>query len=226
MPGRKLLIIGDGEFAEIAYEYFTHDSDREVVAFSVERAYHKKESLYDLPVVALEDLEQHYPAADHDVFVAVTYTQLNRVRTRLLQNVRERGYSAISYVSSRAFVWRNAQIGSNCFIFEGNVIQHQARLGDNVILWSGNHIGHRAVIGDNSFLSSHVVVSGYAEIGQSCFAGVNCTIGDFVKIGSDVVLGAGAVILKNVTDRQVMRGNPAVAAAVDSHRIFRLRSGE
>jgi sugar O-acyltransferase (sialic acid O-acetyltransferase NeuD family) len=223
---RKLLIIGDGEFAEIAYEYFTNDSEHEVVAFAVEGAYLKKDSLYDLPVVALEDVEQRYSPEEHRVFVAVTYTQLNRVRTRLLRTVREKGYTAVSYVSSRAFVWHNVQIGANCFVFEGNVIQHQARIGDNVILWSGNHVGHRAVIGDNSFFSSHVVLSGYAQVGESCFAGVNSTVGDYVKIGRDVVIGAGSVVLKNVPDRQVMRGNPAVAATIDSRRMFRLRSDE
>ena len=28
----KLIIVGDSAFAEIAYEYFTHDSEYEVVA--------------------------------------------------------------------------------------------------------------------------------------------------------------------------------------------------
>jgi hypothetical protein len=31
----KLVVLGDGAFAEIAYEYFTHDSEYEVVAFAV-----------------------------------------------------------------------------------------------------------------------------------------------------------------------------------------------
>ncbi|NRW38220.1 hypothetical protein [Clostridium beijerinckii] len=34
---KKLIIIGDSAFAQIAYEYFTYDSDYEVVAFSVEK---------------------------------------------------------------------------------------------------------------------------------------------------------------------------------------------
>lgn len=33
----KLVLIGDSAFAEVAYEYFTHDSPYEVVAFAVER---------------------------------------------------------------------------------------------------------------------------------------------------------------------------------------------
>lgn len=36
----KLIIIGEGETANIAYEYFTFDSEYEVIAFSVERNYH------------------------------------------------------------------------------------------------------------------------------------------------------------------------------------------
>jgi ssRNA-specific RNase YbeY (16S rRNA maturation enzyme) len=36
---RRLVIVGDSEFAEIAYEYFTYDSPYEVVAFSVEKEY-------------------------------------------------------------------------------------------------------------------------------------------------------------------------------------------
>jgi len=34
MGKKKLVIIGAGEFGEIAYEYFTDYSDFEVVAFS------------------------------------------------------------------------------------------------------------------------------------------------------------------------------------------------
>ena len=57
---RKLLLVGDSAFAEIAFEYFQHDSAYEVVAFCVERQYLKRESLFDRPVVALEDMEKRY----------------------------------------------------------------------------------------------------------------------------------------------------------------------
>ncbi len=40
---KKLVLIGAGEFAEIAYEYFTYDSSYEVVGFSVEKEYLKKQ---------------------------------------------------------------------------------------------------------------------------------------------------------------------------------------
>ena len=55
---KKLVLVGDSAFAEVAYEYFTHDSEYEVVAFSVEREYLRREELFAVPVVPFEDLTE------------------------------------------------------------------------------------------------------------------------------------------------------------------------
>jgi sugar O-acyltransferase (sialic acid O-acetyltransferase NeuD family) len=220
--GSKVVLVGDGEFAEIAYQYLTHDSPHRVVAFSAEKNYIKREQLFGLPVVPFEEVERHYPPDEHQALVAITYTKLNRVRARLYRDVKSKRYSCISYVSSRAFVWHDVAVGDNCFIFENNVIQYQARIGNNVILWSGNHIGHRSVINDHCFISSHVVVSGYCEIGESCFVGVNCAIGNNVTIGRNCVLGAGAVVVKNTEPGQVYKGERNAEARTSSFALFRL----
>jgi sugar O-acyltransferase (sialic acid O-acetyltransferase NeuD family) len=220
---QKLVIIGDGETAELAYEYFTHDSPYEVVAFSVEKGYLEKTELFGLPVVALEHLESVFEPAQHRAFVAVSYTQLNRIRTRLYNEIRKKGYRAVSYISSKAFVWRNVEIGENCFILENNVIQYGVTIGNNVTLWSGNHVGHRSTIGNNCFMSSHVVISGYCEIGESCFLGVNSCIGNNLKVAKDCIIGAGAVVLKDTDERKVYRGNPATPSHIDSFTVSKVK---
>ncbi|HKY26626.1 MAG TPA: acetyltransferase [Pyrinomonadaceae bacterium] len=207
----KIVIVGDGETAELAYEYFTHDSPHEVVAFSVEREYAKKDSLFGLPVVHFEEIERDYDPASHAAFVAVSYTQLNRVRARLYDKAKRKGYRFTSYVSSRAFVWHNVQIGENCFIMENNVLQYAVRVGNNVVLWSGNHVGHQTVIHDNVFVSSHVVISGYCEIGENCFLGVNSCLANNISIGKDCLIGMGAVVTKSTEERKIYVGNPAKA---------------
>jgi sugar O-acyltransferase (sialic acid O-acetyltransferase NeuD family) len=195
---RKLVIVGDSAFAEIAYEYFTEDSDYEVAAFSVERDYLTRDSLAGVPVVPFEELVERYPPRGHDVYVATVYTELNRLRTRLAGAAQKRGYRLASYVSSHAFVWRNVEVGEHCFIFENNVVQPFVRLGRNVVLWSGNHIGHHSSIGDNCFVSSHVVVSGFVSIGRNCFLGVNSTFANNLTIGDDVWVGPHVVVTNNV----------------------------
>ena len=175
---RKLILLGDSAFAEVAYEYFTHDSPYEVVAFSVEQAHLKRDRLVGLPVVPFEDLERHYEPAEHSFYAALVYTQLNRLRARLYGAAKAKGYAPASYVSSRAFVWRNVQLGEHCFILEDNVVQPFVTVGNNVVLWSGNHIGHHSAIGDHSFIASHVVLSGFVSVGEHCFFGVNAAVGN------------------------------------------------
>jgi len=207
MPDRrKLVLVGDSAFAEIAYEYFTHDSAYQVAGFSVERAHRRKESLFGLPVVPFEEIEKHFAPQAHDVFAAVTYRDQNRLRARLASAARAKGYGLASYVSSRAFVWRNVELGEHCFIFEDNTVQPFVRLGNNVVLWSGNHIGHHSRIADHCFFSSHVVVSGFVEIGESCFLGVNSTIVHNTRVGNGCVVGAGALVLGDVADGTTVVG--------------------
>jgi sugar O-acyltransferase (sialic acid O-acetyltransferase NeuD family) len=219
----KVIIVGDGETAELAYEYLTHDSPHDVLAFCVERAYKKKDELFGLPVVEFEEVEHLYPPPEFHSFVAISYTQLNRVRTKLYRKAKEKGYAFVSYVSSRAFVWRNVELGENCFIMENNVLQYGVKVGNNVVLWSGNHIGHQSMIHDNVFISSHVVVSGYCEVGENCFLGVNSSLANNLKIAKDCLIGMGAVVHKNTEERRVYVGNPARMLPKDSFSVFGVR---
>lgn len=218
----QLVIVGAGEFAEIAYEYFTHDSSYTVVAFSVEEAFLTTPTLYDLPVIPLETLADNYSPDSVSVFIAVTYTKLNTVRERLFTSLREQGYEFARYVSSRAFVWHTASIGTNVFIFENNVIQHGAVIGDNVVLWSGNHIGHQSVVENHCYLASHIVVSGYCRIGENSFVGVNATFADHVKTGNDCLIGAGALILADVPNDTIVPGVASKHSTVSSRRFHRI----
>jgi sugar O-acyltransferase (sialic acid O-acetyltransferase NeuD family) len=205
----KLIIVGTNSLAEIAYEYFTHDSKYDVVGFSVEKAFLTDETFLNLPLVAFEEIEKTYIPKEHSVFVSLGYGHMNKDRTRLYLAAKDFGYSIASYVSSESFVWKNVRIGEHCFIFEDNTIQPFVEIGNNVILWSGNHIGHHSVIGDNCFISSHVVVSGLCTIGKNCFFGVNSTVANGLSIGEFSVIGAAANVVKDAAAYKVHIGNPA-----------------
>lgn len=203
---KKLVIIGDSAFAEVAYEYFTYESPYEVAAFSVEKEYLKRSSLFGLPVVPFEEMENLYPPEEYEAFAAIVYTQRNRLRTRLYKEAKNKNYRLASFVSPRAFVWRNVKLGEHCFIFENNVIQPFVEIGDNVILWSGNHVGHHSTIKDNCFISSHVVISGFSVVGESCFLGVNAALHNNVTVGDDCIIGAGAVVSRDIPSGSIMKG--------------------
>jgi sugar O-acyltransferase (sialic acid O-acetyltransferase NeuD family) len=207
----KLVIFGVGEFAQIAYEYFTHDSNYEVVAFTVNKEYAVEKSLFGIPIVPFEELQTLFPMSEVSVFVGIPASDMNRSRKKVYQNLKELGYKFATYISSKAFVWHNAEIGENTFIFENNVVQPFTKIGNNCILWSGNHIGHRTVIHDHCFLTSHVVVSGYCDVGSGSFLGVNSTLNDNIKIGDSSLIGSGSLVVKDTEAERIYVGSPARA---------------
>ena len=192
---KKLIIFGCGDIAQLAHYYFTSDSNYQIIAFTVDRAFVPVSGFYcGLPVVTFEDLEEIYPPSDHDIFIAMSYAKINQIRAHKLEEAKAKGYALASYISSRASILTSVPIGENAFILEDNTIQPFVSIGRNVTLWSGNHIGHHSEIGDHCFIASHIVVSGGVKVGPRCFIGVNATLRDHITIGEGCVIGMGANI--------------------------------
>lgn len=220
---KKLVIYGIGETAEIAADYFKEDSDFEVVGFTVDSSYLTIDSLLGLPVVPFEEVEKIFKTDVHHMFAAASFSKLNRTRTDMYNKAKAKGYTMATYISSKAFVWHNVEVGENVMIFENNVIQYSCKIGNNVILWSGNHIGHQTVIRNNAFISSHCVVSGYCDIGENCFLGVNSTFNDKILLTEDTFVSSGSLIVKNVHDPGGLYiGSPARRAPKSSWQIFNI----
>lgn len=216
---RPLVIFGAGDIAELAHYYFKTDSNYEVVAFTVDASYIKESNFGGLPVVAFEDVVQHYPPESNEFFVALSYSKLNAVRKDKFIAAKSMGYRVASYLSSRATLLNDRQFGENCFVLEDNTVQPFVKIGNNVTLWSGNHIGHHSTIGDHTFIASHAVISGGVEIGEQCFLGVNATLRDHIKVGDRCVVGAGAILLSDAAPEGVYVGTATERAKLPSTRL-------
>lgn len=219
MKNRQIIVFGTGEIAELADFYFTHDSEFEVVGFTVDGAYMKHSEFRGRPVLPFEQIVEKFAPERYGFFAAVSYTKLNVVRAEKVAAARAMGYRIVSYLSSRATTFSGFELKENCFILEDNTIQPFARVCDNVTLWSGNHIGHHSIIENDVFLASQIVVSGGVRIGQGSFVGVNVTIRDHVTIGKKCVLGAGALVLEDQPDFSVVAPRGTERSPVPSTRL-------
>ncbi len=215
----NIIIFGNGQLAEVVCFYLTHDSPYTVTAFCVDGEYIRETTFMDLPVIPFEDVEQEYSPDDYNMFIALGYRQVNKVRADKYYQAKRKGYDLISYINSKATTWPGLSIGENTFIFENNVIQPFAKIGSNVTLWSGNHIGHHSQIDDHCFLASHIVVSGGVSIGSHTFIGVNATLRDNITIGSGCVIGAGALILNDTPEKAVYPGNGSKSISKKSDQL-------
>lgn len=196
---KPIIIFGNTQCAELAYFYFKHDSKRKIAGFTVDSSYIKEPTCFSLPLIAFETINESFPPDQYDMFIAMGYSHINKLRTEKYDQAKQKGYHLASYISTKATILcEKEHIGDNAFILEDNTIQPYVKIGNNVTLWSGNHVGHHSQIGNNCFIASHVVISGNVQIFDKCFIGVNATLRDGITVGESAVIGAGCWINKNV----------------------------
>ncbi|HEY2510672.1 MAG TPA: acetyltransferase [Polyangiaceae bacterium] len=206
----KVIIFGLQDFAQLASFYLRHDSNHETVAFTVNKEFMPEKKEFDgKPIVPFEDLEKTFNTSEYKLFAPLSHRRMNRLRESVYFKIKEKGYSLISYVSSRATVFPDTPIGENCFILEDNTIQPFTSIGNNVVLWSGNHIGHHSVIKDHVLFTSHVVLSGHCVVEPYSFFGVNATIRDGLKIAQGSLVAMGSCVTKDTEEWGVYKGSPA-----------------
>ena len=198
------MIFGLGKIAELAHFYFTHDSQMEVVGFVVDDDYFKTNTFFGLPVVSSSQVSLDFPPEKFSMFVAMSYTKINLIRSEKCAWARDHGYELVSYVSSRATTFSDLTHGDNCLILEDNTVQPFVTIGKNVFLWSGNHIGHHSVLEDNVFVSSQCVISGNCVVGERSFLGVNCTVQDNLRVGIACFVGPGSLVRSDLADESVL----------------------
>ena len=203
MKKEKLVIFGEGLYTEIVHDYLSNDERYEIVAFTKNKEFIGTNNYLGLPMVPFETITKTHPPSEFKMHLALSYTNMNRLREERYYQAKKKGYRLISYISPQC-TWKTKHpIGDNCFIFEDNTIQPFVQIGSNVVLWSGNHIGHHGKIKDHNFISSHVVVSGQCTIESNCFIGVNSTINHGITIGKLTLVGAGSIITKDTEEESV-----------------------
>lgn len=215
---RRLIILGCGNFGQAAHYYFVHDSDYEVVGFTVDADFLDAESFLGLPVVAFEEVQERYPPDTHDLFVALGLRDVNRRRAAKLLEAETKGYQAASYVSSRAIVPADLRPGPNTWIMENAHLHPYASIGRNVIIWGRSTVGLKSQIGDHCWISG-AIVGESVIVGECTFIGLGAVVASFTTVGRSNVIGAGAVILKNTKDFEIYRGRGSAPSRVPSTRF-------
>ena len=98
---------------------------------------------------------------------------------------------------------------------EGNIFFPGVKLTVDAEIGSHNHfnlgstVSHDCVIGNFNTLSPGVRLAGNVTIGSNNFFGINACVIDKVRIADNVVIGAGAVVIKDLIEAGTYVGIPA-----------------
>lgn len=210
----KLLIIGTGDYAQVAAFYLSKRYD--IVGFSEEKSFRVLKDLEGLPIYDFEDISAIFNPSEVKILVAVGPNRTNSVRERLYLEIKEMNYQCITYIDPKAYVWDDNAIGENSFIFPNATVEPFASVGNNCVMWSGASLSHHSVLQDHSFMAPNSAVSGKSIIMKNCFLGINSTIRDNITVKENCIIGAGAIIKKDTVSNGVYSAKETPLYNLDS----------
>jgi UDP-3-O-[3-hydroxymyristoyl] glucosamine N-acyltransferase len=101
----------------------------------------------------------------------------------------------------------NVEIGSNTCIDKGSL--SDTIIGKATKINNLCHIAHNVVIGQNVIITAQVNISGSTVIEDNVWIAPNSTLRGHQHIGKGSVIGAGAVVTKDIPAFETWIGNPA-----------------
>jgi len=218
---KRIVIFGDTSFAGIVAEYIHADTPDRVVAFTVDSSFiNGRKTFEDLPLVPFEEVKRFYPPETHYFLVALSAAvKVKHLNSIKIKAGRSLGYSLYSFVHSTAYVAVSASLGENVMVFPHAIIEPRARIHDGVFVRSGAYVSHETEVGAYSYLAPRATFSGKVITGTHCFFGTNSTIRDRINIGDDVIVGAGAVVLRNLENGAVLKAAESKLLDIDRSKL-------
>jgi len=205
----KIVIYGDSDFAEQVYYQLESDDRYKVLAFTVDKERFTQNNCLGLPVYPFQDINVHFRNEEIKVFVAIGYSKMNSIRENVSNEVIQKGFKLLTYISKHAFIGQNVIIGDGCFICEFVSIKPGTVIEAGTIIFPNTSIGHSVKIEKYCYLSICIAVGGFSIIRNNCFLGMNSTIKNGITIAEKNIIGSASNVVRSTDPVGVYVGNPA-----------------
>lgn len=143
---------------------------------------------------------------DCDLFVAIGN---NVTREKIQEKLETEGASLPTLIHPTAVIAEQVELGEGTVIMPGVVINCCTRIGKGCIINTGATIDHDNLIEDYVHISPGVHLAGTVKVGLGSWLGIGSIVSNNLEISSGCKLGAGAVVVKDITEIGTYVGVPA-----------------
>lgn len=151
----------------------------------------------------VEEFKKHLDTSDF--FVGIGH---NQIRKRIFEELRKQNASVVTLIHPNAVLGINVEIGIGSAVMAGVVINSDTKIGKCCIANTSSSIDHDNQIGDFVHIAPGVHLSGTIKVGSNSWLGVGSVYKNNITICEDVVIGAGAVVIKDIEIKGTYVGVP------------------
>lgn len=156
------------------------------------------------PVIGGVDEIENFPTA-----YAVCCIANTRVRKKLCRKIDDFGTDFATLIDPAAIISSKVEIGEGSVICAGAVLTVDIKLGCHNIIDVNSTVGHDAVLKDYVTLYPSVNVSGSTIINEGVELGTGTQVIQGKTVGADTIIGAGAVVVRDIPANCTAVGVPA-----------------
>lgn len=141
---------------------------------------------------------------DGDVMVAIGES---KIRQRIQQEIESSRLSIL--IHPDAVISNSVKIGKGSVVMAGVVVNPGTEIGKGCIINTSSSIDHDCKIRDYVHISVGSHVAGTVIIGERTWVGAGATVSNNINICSDCMIGAGAVVVRDIKKTGTYIGIPA-----------------
>lgn len=161
----------------------------------------------NMPLFIFKDHTRQGIAKERDAVIAIGNEE---VRRQIVDEFEEQRPGQSWGVLMFGKSYGTNAIGAGSIICPNTILTTNVVIGMHCIVNISCTIGHDVSIGNYVTVNPGVNISGNVTIGSNCSIGSNAVIRNGISICDDVTIGAGSVVVKNITEPGIYVGSPAV----------------
>ncbi len=206
----KCIILGGGGHARVLIDALRRAGTAEILAVLDDNSNLWKKDLLGVPIIGNDTCLPDLIRQGADSFgVGVGSVGDPSVRIKLFETGLAHHLEPLTVIHPAAVVSSWAVLGPGCQVMARSVINPCARLGRQVIVNTGAIVEHDCELGDFVHISPGARLGGTVKIEAGAHIGLGATVIQGLVIGERAIVGAGAVVVKNVEAQTVVAGVPA-----------------